>query len=150
MFMEKLAEKENLIATISVMIDAPAERVWNALTDPELIKQYLFGTQTITDWKKGSDIRFKGQWEGKSYEDKGKIININPNKFLHYTYWSSMSQLEDKPENYKNVVFELREENNQTLLKLTQDNNDTEESRKHSEQNWKTVLDGLKKVVEKK
>jgi uncharacterized protein YndB with AHSA1/START domain len=143
-------ERKNLIVKISKEIDAPASRVWEALTKPELIKQYLFGTETISDWKKGSKLTFRGEWEGKSYEDKGTIIDIIPNRLLHYNYWSSMQNLEDKPENYKNVIFELIEKDGKTNLTLMQDNNGTEEGRTHSEQNWNMVLDGLKKLVEKK
>jgi uncharacterized protein YndB with AHSA1/START domain len=137
-----------LTATKSISINSTPEKVWKALTDPALIKKYLFGTNTVTDWKVGSPIHFYGEWEGKKYEDKGIIKAINPNKFIHYTYWSSMSGLEDKPENYADVRYILSEKGNQTTLTIEQDGSKNEESRKHSEQNWGLVLDGLKKVVE--
>jgi len=139
---------EKLTAKKSVLINAPAESVWKALTDPALIKRYLFGTQTITDWKIGSSITWKGEWQGKNYEDKGKVVAASPPKLLRYTYWSSMSGKDDKPENYANVSFELSEENGHTRVSLTQDGNDTEESKKHAEENWTIVLADLKKVVE--
>jgi len=141
--------KENLVAKKSLTINAPASKVWKALTDPSLIKQYLFGTETSSEWKKGSPITYKGTWEGKQYEDKGVIIDIKPEKLLHTTYLSSMSGLEDKPENYANVIYELSPENGRTTLTITQDNNKNEESLKHSEGNWGTVLNKLKEVVEK-
>jgi Activator of Hsp90 ATPase homolog 1-like protein len=56
--------------------------------------------------------------------------------------------LEDKPENYVNVAFALRREGDDTVLTLTQDNNRSEESKKHSEDNWGTVLEGMKKMLE--
>ncbi len=133
---------------VTSTISAPPSRVWEALTKAELIKQYLFGTETITDWRKGSAIVWKGSWQGKRYEDKGKILKIEPEKVLETTYWSSMSGLEDKPENYKRVTYELSPENAGTRLTLTQDNNATEDEKNHSEQNWKMVLEGLKKLIE--
>jgi len=132
----------------SIIIDAPVERVWNALIDPEQIKQYLFGTQAISDWKKGSSIIYKGEWEGKRYEDKGQIIDIIPNKLLHTTYWSSIGGKEDKPENYNNVVYKVDEENGKTRVTITQDNIKDEAERTHMIQNWTMVLQSMKKIIE--
>lgn len=137
------------IANVSITIDASPAKVWEALTNPELIKQYLFGTEVVSDWKIGSTIIYKGVWQGKAYEDKGTILNIMPEKLLESTYWSSMSGIPDVPENYKKVTYALTPENGSTKLTLTQDNNATQEEKNHSEQNWKMVLDGLKKLLEK-
>ncbi|WP_295124449.1 SRPBCC family protein [uncultured Chitinophaga sp.] len=135
-------------AKASIAINAPKDKVWEALTDPDMIREYLFGTETSTDWKKGSPITYKGTWKGQAYEDKGTIIDIIPEKLLHTTYLSGMSGQEDVPENYANVIYEISEQSGKTVLSITQDNNDTEESRQHSEQNWNTVLEGLKLLVE--
>ncbi len=69
------------IARKSITIHAPPSRVWEALTNPELIKQYLFGTQAISNWKVGSQIRYKGVWEGKAYEDKGTVLEVVPGEW---------------------------------------------------------------------
>jgi len=82
--------KNDIKAETSIKIQATIREVWEALTNPELIKKYLFGTNTITDWEVGSPIRFTGEWEGKTYEDKGTILGIQNNKLLKYDYWSSM------------------------------------------------------------
>lgn len=137
-----------LTAKASIAINAPKNSVWEALTDPDMIREYLFGTNTITDWQKGSPITYKGVWKGREYEDKGTIINIIPGKLLHTTYFSSMSGKEDKAENYANVIYELSEQNGKTVLTITQDNNADEQSRQHSEENWNTVLEGIKHLVE--
>jgi uncharacterized protein YndB with AHSA1/START domain len=137
-----------LTARKSTTIQATPEKVWKALTDPELIKQYLFGTNTVTDWKVGSPIRFYGEWQGKKYEDKGTIRAFKPHTLIHYTYWSSMSGLEDTPENYADVRYIISADGDRTRLTIEQDGSKNEESRKHSEENWGLVLDGLKKVAE--
>jgi len=129
-------------------INAPTSKVWDALTKPDLIKQYLFGTEVNTDWQVGSPITYKGVWEGKPYEDKGEILKIEPEKLLVSTFWSSLEGLPDVPENYKTVHYELSPENGGTKLTITQDNNTTQEEADHSEQNWKTVLDGMNKLLE--
>ena len=59
-----------------------------------------------------------------------------------------MSGLEDKPENYMIVTYELSPANGGTELKLTQENIADEASRKGSEENWEAVLRELKKIVE--
>ncbi len=133
----------------STIIYAPVNRVWKALTDPELIKEYLFGTNTTTDWKKGSPITYSGVYQGKTYKDTGTIIDIIPEKLLHTTHYSSLSGKEDKPENYHHVIYELIEDNGRTRVNLTQDNISNEEELRHLQKNWYMVLDGMKKLLEK-
>ena len=137
------------IAKASVNINCSPTKIWEALTDPELIKQYLFGTEVTTNWMVGSPITYKGFWNGQSYEDKGIILEIVPDKTLISSYWSSMAGLEDVPENYKTVKYELSKVGNLTTLTITQDNNSTQEEADHSKQNWDIVLSGIKKLVEK-
>ncbi len=139
---------KELFVNVSVQVSASTANVWKALTDPGLIKEYFFGTNVDTDWRPGSPIFFRGSWEGKTYEDKGVILETVIEKRLSYTYWSSMSGVPDAPENYKTVTFELSQEGAQTLLKLNQSNSD-EKSQAHSTENWQMVLDGLKKVAER-
>jgi uncharacterized protein YndB with AHSA1/START domain len=142
--------KNKLVGSVSSRIDAPATKVWEALTKPTLIKQYFFGTKVRTDWKPGSAIIFTGEWNGKSYEDKGTIVDAQPFKVLKYKYWSSMSGAADVPENYANITYELSDEDGETMLTVLQDNIPDEKTKTHSEANWKTVLDNLKHLLEKK
>jgi len=141
--------EQKLVSKSSTIINAPVNKVWEALTNPSLIKQYLFGTNTITDWKKGSPITYEGEWEGKAYKDKGKIVDIIPEKLLHTTYWSSMSGKEDRPENYNNVLYKVEEQNGGTLVTISQDNITDEKELEHMNQNWGIVLDSMKKLLEK-
>jgi uncharacterized protein YndB with AHSA1/START domain len=140
--------KNNYIAKRSIIVGAPASRVWQALVRPELVKKYLFGTEMTADWRVGGAITYRGQWEGKTYQDKGSVLAYEPEKRLRTTYFSSMSGLEDKPENYSTVTYELSEAGGRTTVTITQDNNPTPESAEHSGRNWQVVLEGLKKVVE--
>jgi uncharacterized protein YndB with AHSA1/START domain len=141
--------KSNIKGQAGINIHASISNVWDALTKPEIIKQYFFGTNTITDWKSGSPIKFKGEWQGKSYEDKGTILDIQKNKLIKYDYWSSMSGIEDKPENYVIVTYQLSGEDGNVNLTIVQENIPDEKTKTHSEENWNKVLQGLKKVVEK-
>jgi uncharacterized protein YndB with AHSA1/START domain len=136
------------VATASTTIRAPASKVWAAITEPELIKKYLFDTEVVSDWQVGSPIVYKGEWQGKPFEDKGRILEMVPEKLLVSTHWSPMSGVPDLPENYHTVTYRLVENDGKTEVTIQQDNNASEEEKAHSEASWKTVLEGLKKLVE--
>lgn len=135
---------------ITKKINALPLKVWDALTNPEIIKQYLFGTETISDWKVGRPIVFQGVWEGVTYKDKGTILEFIPEQKLKYDYWSSFSKLEDVSENYQQITFDLVSQDEKTILTLTQENIPSQEAKEHSEANWGMVLDQLKQIVEGK
>ncbi len=137
-----------LTLEFSISIAAPADKVWAALTTPELVKQYFFGTQLVTDWKVGSPVYFRGEWEGTPYEDKGMVLEFDPPKHLAYNYLSSWSGLEDVPENYANITYSVRESGGATFVTITQDNLENEEKRAHSEQNWQMVMQAMKEMLE--
>ncbi len=132
----------------TVSIKASKSKVWKALTDPEQIKKYFFGTEAASDWRVGSPITFSGVWEGKPYVDKGTILQIEKEKILKYNYWSSFSGTEDKPENYATIIYSLAEKNGETVFSISQDGIETTEARDHSEQNWKMVMNNLKEFLE--
>src|SRR4051794_37901645 len=95
------------VATAEIDIDAAPSQVWVALTDPALIKQYFFGTEVVTDWQVGGPIRWTGQYDGKTYEDKGEVVEFAPNRRLQVTHFSPMSGQPDEPENYHTLTYDL-------------------------------------------
>ena len=139
---------DKFTAEAKTTIYAPASKVWDAITKPELIKQYLFGTDVISDWKEGGSIIYKGEWQGKSFEDKGKILKMEPEKLLRSTHWSPLSGVPDSPENYHTVTYVLSDKDGSTEVTIIQDNNANEQEKAESEKNWRTVLDGMKKMLE--
>jgi uncharacterized protein YndB with AHSA1/START domain len=139
---------ENIMAKATTTIDKPVANVWRALVTPETINRYMFGATVVSDWREGSPIVWRGEWKGKPYEDKGEIVRIEPGRMLRYTHWSPLSGLPDLPENRHTVTVELEGQGACTRVSLSQDGNRTGEERAHSEENWKKMLDGLKKVAE--
>lgn len=131
-----------------VSINAPLMTVWRVLTDPEYIKRYMYGTRAISDWKKGSSLRFVGTWEGVPYEDKGTILTIEAGKVLEYSYWSSFTGVPDEPANYAIVRFELYSDGGRTRLQVSQRNSPTQKMQEHSESGWIEVLKQLAALVE--
>jgi len=140
---------KGLIARASITINVPIGKVWDALVNPEKINKYMFGTNAVSDWKEGSSIIWKGEWEGKKYEDKGVILKLEPGNMIQYSHFSPLTGQPDMPENYHIVTIELFGKGKQTLVSLLQDNNATEEAREHSENNWNMMLGGMKKFLEK-
>jgi uncharacterized protein YndB with AHSA1/START domain len=140
---------KGLTSTAAVTVDAPPAEVWEALITPATIKQYMFGTETVSEWKEGRPIVWKGEYEGKAYEDKGVILVFEPERVLSYSHYSPLSGQPDVPESYHTVTIELTEHDASTDLKLSQDNNSSEEARDHTAQFWQDMLERIKKLVEK-
>jgi uncharacterized protein YndB with AHSA1/START domain len=140
---------EDFVAEKRITVHASAEAVWRALTEPALVSQYMYGTKLETDWKVGSPIAWKGEWQGNAYEDKGTVLAFEPNQLLKITHWSPMGGSEDKPENYHTVTYELAERDGETTLTLMQDNNPSQEAADTmAEKNWGPVFEGLRTVAE--
>jgi uncharacterized protein YndB with AHSA1/START domain len=139
---------KKLVAKASTTIQAPTAKVWDALVTPATIKQYMFGTTVVSNFKKGSPITWEGEWQGKKYKDKGVILDLQPQKKFAYSHFSPLSGLPEKPENFHNVTIELVDRGKQTLVSLSQDNNANEKEREHSQKNWELMRSGLKKVLE--
>ena len=110
-----------LVAKASITVNASINKVWDSLVNPESIKQYMFGTSVVSDWKEGSSIVWKGEWQGKKYEDRGMILKLEPERMLQYTHFSPLSgqQDQDMPENYHTVTIELSAGGRDTYFALT-------------------------------
>jgi len=141
---------DSSIARVETVIDAKTETVWHALTTPDIVKQYMFGADVISDFKQGSDIRWVGEWKGKRFEDRGKIVSVEENRRLQYSHFSPLSGEPDVPENYHTVTISLSEQDGKTAVSLEQDKNKTPEAKSHAEENWKAMLKSLKDLLEQK
>lgn len=133
----------------SIRINAPVNKVWEALTIPDLIKQWFFGVDTETDWKVGSPIIHTGTWQGKPYVDKGKILRFEPPRVLAHSHWSDLSGLPDREENYQQVTYEIVSGDGATELTISEVNIPNQEAQAISERSWAMVLNNLKELLEK-
>jgi len=139
----------DFMANVAIEINSSRSEVWDALITPSAIKQYMFGAQAESTWHEGSDITWKGEFNGKQYEDKGVILQMEAGKMLKYTHFSALSGKPDEPDNYQIVTIYLADGADKTGVSLTQENNIDEDTRLESEKNWGAMLDGLKKYLEK-
>ena len=137
-----------ILAKAETVIEAPPSRVWEALTDPDQIKEYMFGSEVETSWEMGSPITWNGEYEGRPYQDKGEVLSYDEPRKLSVTHYSPLAGQEDKPENYHTLVYTLDEHNGGTRVSLTQDNCADEQEAEQFSANWQQMLDGLKAHVE--
>ncbi len=144
-----------LIIKNSISINASAVTVWDALINPEQTKKYMFGCKAVSDWKPGSELLWRANYEGKEMVFvKGNIVEIDPGKFLSYTTIDPNSDVADIPENYLTVTYELKEESGKTLLTATQgDYSKVGDGEKRYNETvagggWQPILIEIKKLVE--
>ena len=145
-----------LIVKNTIVVNAPAADVWDALTNPEKTKKYMFGCETVSDWKKGGSLLWKGKHEGKELIFvKGEIVDIQPQKFLAYTTIDPNSKIDDKPENYLTVTYSLSADRGKTTLIVTQGDYSqvAEGKRRYQEaynngEGWHPILVQIKNLVE--
>lgn len=133
----------------SIAIHAPVERVWETMTNPALIKEYLFGTETITDWKPGSEIVFQGAWEEQTYRDSGTIQENILHRKISYSYWSGFSGLPNTPENHSLVIYEMEPKGAETIFTWTQIGFPDESRQAHSKDGMTEFLKQIKAIAER-
>jgi uncharacterized protein YndB with AHSA1/START domain len=136
------------IAHAETEISASPAQVWAALTDPEAISAFMFGSKVETDWQVGSSITWAGEYDGRSYEDKGELLEVDEPSRLRMTHYSPMSGQPDEPESYHQLDYRLEPSEAGTRLTLDQDGNDSEEQAEQFTANWQTMLDQVKEYVE--
>ncbi len=140
---------ETYTATVSTTINTTLAKAWEALVTPEIIKEYMFGTTVVSDWNEGDSIVWKGEWQGKPYEDRGVIKKIEPQHLIQYTHFSPLEGKPESEETTHTITISIDGMGSEVTVSLSQDNNATIESNQHSEKMWQTMLDEMKKVLEK-
>jgi uncharacterized protein YndB with AHSA1/START domain len=135
-------------ATAQTDVAATPGRVWAALTEPEQIAAYMQGSQVTTTWQIGSPITWDGEYDGRSYQDKGEVLTYDEPHVLSVTHYSPMMGQPDEPQSYHTLVYTLTATGEGTHLEFTQDGCDSEEQAAQFSHNWQGMLDGLKAHVE--
>jgi uncharacterized protein YndB with AHSA1/START domain len=135
-----------------VEIRAPATKVWRALTEPDLVKQWQYGSDLQTTWAPGTPIVFRNEWNGQTFEQKGTVLEFTPGARLKYSLFFPRPDLEDIPENHFFMTYELTGRGDVTSVLFRQEDprpSDPDESAAGSEEG-PDVLAGLKELVEVK
>lgn len=138
---------DELTVKKSIHINAPVQKVWQALTDPRLTEIYFFGCRAISDWRVGSDLVWKATVDGKeTIPVKGKITAIEENVALTYTCFAP--EHEGNPAKHTAVTYRMTADGDATQLSLTQGVFDDAAECAKTNGSWDLVLGGLKKLLE--
>ena len=140
---------KELKASAHILISASAKSIWEVLTNPNQIKLWLFGTEADTDWKVGSSISFRGEYQGHVYHDKGHVLENKEYELLKYNYWAQYSGLEDIIENYALVTYKIEEKEDMAELTWLQEGFASEKGQKHTEEGLPALLQSIKELAEK-
>jgi uncharacterized protein YndB with AHSA1/START domain len=137
--------EENLVARATVDVPAPAAAVWATLVDPGAT--WMVGARVTSTYAVGDPITFDGEWDGKPFQDRGEIVEIDPPRLLRYTHYSPLSGQPDVPENYHHLTFTLEEHAGSTVVSLEQDGNGSAQEASHATATWEQVLGALRDAV---
>lgn len=140
---------EELKIEHSIRIKRDQATVWEALTQSEWTRKYMYGSDVHSDWKKGSDIKWTGNYMGVDYILKGTIKEIDPGKMLSYTNFDPAGELEDIETNYLLITYRLKTIDGETEFMSTTENFNGNKARyEEAKQGWEMVMDIFKKVLE--
>lgn len=142
-------KNKNMATNIStIKINATIQKVWDTITKPELVKLWQYGSDLLTTWEVGSDIKFRTEWEGKVFEQWGKVLEMRPNELVKYSLFAPRPDLEDKPENYFIMNYVLTDENGQTKLEIIQEDNRPNAVQEEPQGEENPILKSLKQLAE--
>ena len=132
----------------TITINGPIEKVWDTITRAELVKLWQYGSDLLTTWEIGTEIKFRTEWEDKVFEQWGKVLEVKPNQLVRYSLFAPRPGLEDKPENYFIMNYILTVDNGQTKLEIVQEDNRLNAKQEEPQGEENLVLQSLKKIAE--
>lgn len=135
----------------TVTINTSPAKVWQALTTPALMQQWMSETpiEVQTTWETGSSLSISGPWYKSKFENYGKVLQFEPEQVLSYSHLSSLSHLPMAEENHCVFTFQLKAEGDRTVLSFTASNFPTEAIYRHIVFYWNVTLELFKKFIEK-
>lgn len=142
----------SFVARAEIDVAAPRAVVWRVLTFSGGCPESMFGADVESDWRVGSPIVWRGEWQGRAFEDHGRVIELEDRDEpwrIVLTHFSPSSGLDGIQENYHTIRMELDETSSGTHVTLDQDNNATVGAAQHARENWAAMLRGVKTVAER-
>lgn len=131
--------------TSAITTQASIQQVFNALTRPELVRQWQFGRELTTDWKAGERISFRSGTGDDALEQWGTVLEVRTNELIRYNLFTPRPDLEDSIENYCVTSYLISEDKGETRIELIQEDN---RQGGFVAQSLVRILESLKEVAE--
>lgn len=141
---------KNKVISKYVDISKPISFVFEALTDSSKIIKFYPLIEVLSEWKKGSEVLYKGELEGVPFTDYGTITSlVTPNEFS-YVYWSDNHGTERTEENLVSITYKLAVVKKGTRVTIFQSNLPNQELYEAMDNFvWDFLLGSLKSYLEK-
>ena len=125
-------------------IKTTPERLWEAITDPEMRAKYSFGVQTSSDWTPGS--AYRGSVPGVIDIAEGENLEVDPPRRLVQTFNALWSD-DVKTAGTSRVTWDIEPVGTSCRLRVTHDQlGDDASSELYG--GWPMILSGLKTLLE--
>jgi uncharacterized protein YndB with AHSA1/START domain len=125
-------------------IKTTPERLWEAITDPEMRARYSFGVRTESDWAPGS--RFQSSVPGVIEIAEGENLEVEPPRRLVQSFRALWSE-EVKGAGTSRVTWEIEPVGSSCRLRVTHDQL-TDDANSEVYGGWPMILCGLKTLLE--
>jgi len=132
------------MTVFEIYIKAAPERVWEAITDPEMRKRYSFGVGVESDWSEGSS--YKASVPGVVDISSGENVEVDPPKRLVQTFKALWSEDVER-EGTSRVTWEIDPVGTSSRLRVTHDQLG-EGANNELWGDWPMILSGLKTLIE--
>jgi uncharacterized protein YndB with AHSA1/START domain len=136
------------VSTSAITIAAPREVVWAAVTRPENVRRWQYDSDLTTDWSVGGPIRYRAEFQGQVFEQWGTVLEFDAPTRLRYSLFAPRPGLDDRPENYFTMTYELADVDDATKVTFIQEDPREIDVGENETDEDNPVLHALKEVAE--
>src|SRR5215211_5309321 len=132
------------MTVFEIYIKTTPERLWEAITDPEMRAKYSFGVQTSSDWAEGSN--YKSSVPGVIDIAEGENLEVDPPRRLVQSFNALWSD-DVKAVGTSRVTWDIEPIGDSCRLTVTHDQL-PEDAHDEVYGGWPQILSGLKTFLE--
>lgn len=125
----KIIIMKTLAHVSSVLLDTTKEKLWDVMTQGDWTEKYMFNCRLISNFELGSNVDWRGTFDGKEQFLTGTLLKIEPLKLFKYTLIDpSLFDIND-PNSFMNITYEIKEQGDKLLLTVVNETYDGNEAR---------------------
>jgi len=137
--------EDTMEKVFEIYIRTTPERLWEAITDPEIRSKYTFGARIVSDWTPGSRYEMAVP-SGEGLLGEGEILEVEPPRLLVQSMRALWSD-DVRSEGTSRITWEIEQVGDSCRLTVT---HDQLRDGAHGEiyGGWPMILSGLKTWLE--